>query len=135
MSRPAQSYEDLVDEAIVWAAREPLLRALWIEGQSLGNLRRPYGTLDLHVAADEPDFAALVARTSAWLSTQGAALLGESEVVRKARELEGRLKDQAFTVTVEQACFLAKRPRAHVVPLLDKTGHLTHVMDFSKHGG
>ena len=130
MSRSAESYEGLVDDAIGWAAREPLLRALWIEGRSLQDVRRPYKTLELHLAADEPDFLALAARIPRWLAELGADLLGESETVRRAREFKARLHDLAFTVIAEQTCFLAKRPRAHVTSLLDKTGHLTHVMDF-----
>ena len=139
-SRPAKpaahpSFDDLADRMVAWAVDEPRVRALWIEGASPAELRRPYGALRIHVASDEPQFPALVVELSSILArVLGAETLRVADTRRLAKELTLKAHGLDLTCIAEQSNLLAKRPRAHVAPLVDKTGHLTHVMDFSDRG-
>lgn len=126
------TFNDVADRLIDWAIGDERVRALWIEGDSLEEIRRPYRKLRLHVAADEPAFPALVAGLGAALEmAAGAKILRVGETTRLAKELTLRSGSLELTLIAEQTNLLAKRPRAEVAPLVDKTGHLTHVMDFS----
>lgn len=127
------SYEEIVDRMVEWAVREEKVRALWIEGDTLQDVRRPYETLRLHAAADEPLFPALLSDL-----TQSLDRITQAEVVqvtdtpRFAKKLLARGPGNLeFTLVLEQSNLLAKRPRCEVIPLVDKTGHLCHVLDFS----
>jgi hypothetical protein len=127
-----KSYDELADRFIDWATKEEKARALWIEGSTLKEVRRPYTKLRLHLAADEPLFPALVADLTRSIDRIiEAKVLKVSDTPRFAKELELRAGSLEFTVIVEQSNLLAKRPRNQVIPLVDKTGHLCHVMDFS----
>ena len=129
------SFDELADRMVAWAVEEPGVRALWIEGDSQADLRRPYRALRLHVAADEPQFPALVADLSSILArVLGAETRSVMDTRRLAKELILEAHGLALTLIAEQSNLLAKRPRAFVAPLVDKTGHLTHVMDFSDRG-
>ena len=123
---------EIADKLIDWAVNEPRVRALWIEGGQLADLRRPYRALRLHLAADEPVYAGLaqgIAEGLAYLPT--AKLVSAADTPRFTREFTFLAGDQMFTLIAEQSYLLAKRPRVEVIPLVDKTGHLTHVLDFS----
>lgn len=127
------TYEEVVDRAVAWAVGEPRIRALWLEGESLAEVRRPYSGARLHVAIDEPEFRDLLPALGAELARGlGAAALRVADTQRLAKEVTLRAGGLDFTVVAEQTCLLAKRPRAELVPLVDKTGHLPHVMDFSR---
>ena len=126
------SYNEIADRWIDWAAREEKVRALWIEGSTLKEVRRPYSKLCLHVVADEPLFPALLADlTDSIDRIVEAKVLRVTDTTRFAKELLAKTGSLEFTIIVEQSNLLAKRPRNEVVPLVDKTGHLCHVMDFS----
>ena len=130
---PASTFDGIADRLIDWAIQEERVRALWVEGGSLDEIRRPYRKLRLHVAADEPAFPGLVAGLPAALETAvGAKVLRVGDTPRLAKELSLRSGNLELTLVAEQTNLLAKRPRAEVAPLVDKTGHLTHVMDFSQ---
>lgn len=132
--------DDVADRCIDLAVTEDRVRALWAEADSPDEVRRPYSRLELHMATDEPDFPALVADVETLLARR---LLvensGVSDAERLAKQFDMRLGEKgdseanlALTLIVEQTSLLAKRPRAYAVTLVDKTGHLTHVMDFSR---
>ncbi|MBI4603007.1 MAG: hypothetical protein HY721_13700 [Planctomycetes bacterium] len=126
------TYDEISDRMVAWAVGEPDVRALWIEGAAIAQLRRPYRSLELHLAADEPAFPRVVAALSQGLPwIPGARVLAIAETRRFAKEIALEAQGLPFTLIAEQSYLLAKRPRAEVVPLIDKTGHVTHVMDFS----
>ena len=131
------TFEDFLDELVVFASDDARVRALWIEALERKALRRPYGGgVRVHAVADEPDFNDLV---DSWdeivgrIAPVNSPRWGDTE--RTARQLDGRLafdggeRETAFVL--ECSAFLAKRPRQAVVALVDKTGHLIHVMDFA----
>jgi len=126
------SYDTIVDRMMDWAIGNPVLRALWVEGSSIEEVRRPYRTLALHLAVDEPDFAATFQRIEALLERLlDARVLGVVDARCSAKEFRLTSGGLPWTLTVEKSSMLAKRPRAHVASLLCRTDHLTHVMDFS----
>jgi hypothetical protein len=130
------NHDELADLLLQWALEEPEIRALWIEGESLDGVRRPYRDLAAHIAADEPSYASLLDRTPQALETRlGARVVRMDDTPRFAKKLQVDTRGLPWTLIVEKTSLLAKRPRAHVVPLLDRTGHLTHVMDFSGRSG
>ncbi|HVR74498.1 MAG TPA: hypothetical protein VMT52_09210 [Planctomycetota bacterium] len=127
------THDEIADKLIDWATTHKAVRALWIEGADPRALRRPYGNLELHIAADEPDFPALLEEVSAGLPPlPGSRVLSVADTQRFAKELAVEAGGSRFLLIVEQTNLLAKRPRAEVVPFVDKTRHLTHVMDFSR---
>jgi hypothetical protein len=126
------SFDDIVDLIIDWAVDDERVKAFWIEADNLSELRRPYRNPRLHLSADEPSHPSLVAELSNGLaSIPGLKVRGISETPRFATQIDMEAGALAFTIVAEQSNLLAKRQRAEVVPLIDKTGHLTHVMDFS----
>jgi hypothetical protein len=126
------THDEIADKLIDWATAHRAVRALWIEGGDPRALRRPYGKLELHIAADEPDFPGLLEEVRAGLpSLAGSRVLSVTDTHRFAKELAVEAGGLRFVLIVEQTNLLAKRPRAEVVPFVDKTRHLTHVMDFS----
>jgi hypothetical protein len=131
------TYDDIVDRVLRWALDVPSVRALWLESNSPAGVRRPYAAIELHLAADEPDFACLLGELPGALeSLLGVRLLDIRDAPRFARELELESRgirgdNMPWTLIVERTSMLAKRRRICVAPLLDKTNHLTHVMDFS----
>ncbi len=125
-------HDGIADRLLEWSLGEPTVRALWIEGGTLPDVRRPYRQLEAHLGADEPDVSTVVDKLPGALKEiLGAELVGTADVPRLAKELRFSKGDLAWSVIVERTSMLAKRPRARVVALLDRTGHLTHVMDFS----
>ncbi len=134
------NYDEVADRSIDLALGESRVRALWAEADALADLRRPYRKLELHLAADEPDFPGLVTDLESLLASRFLLQSdGVSDTERLAKQFDLRLGEPgaeraelSLTIILEQTSLLAKRPRAHVVPLLDKTNHLTHVMDFSR---
>lgn len=139
MSKPASFHDELVDRLVALAIENPQVRALWVEAESMRELRRPYGKVTIHAMASEPDFQSL---TGQWMDLLSKAVQVRTsswrDTVRNARQLEAELSLEGFprpekaTFVIECAAFLAKRPRRAVVALVDKTGHLLHVMDFSR---
>ncbi len=126
--------DEIADQWIDWAVSEPRVRALWIEAEDVKLLRRPYASLRMHLAAEEPDYPSLLvdlSRSTVKLAIPGLRVASVTDTPRFAKELKLGARDRVFTLIAEQSYLLAKRPRAEVVPLVDKTGHLTHVLDFS----
>jgi hypothetical protein len=109
-----------------------------LEADDARSLRRPYGEVTVHAAADEPDFLPLVAAWEGILAgLADTARPVWTDTVRNARQLEidasGRTgKAERLRFVIECSAFLAKRRRRAVVALVDKTHHLLHVMDFSR---
>jgi hypothetical protein len=125
-------FDNLVDIIIAWVVDEARVRAFWIEAESLSELRRPYNNPRLHLCANEPSYPLLEAELSTGLAAiPGVKVREVSETARLAKQVDMEAAGLAFTIVLEQSHLLAKRQRAEVVPLVDKTGHLTHVMDFS----
>jgi hypothetical protein len=132
----AEIYGELVDRLLAAAGADPRVKALWLEGDSPADLRRPYRMLEVHLAADEPDFAPVVAGIESLVGGGGPVADAQwADVPRFARELRCTLDGAPVTVIVEKSSLLAKRPRAAVAALADRTGHLYHVLDFSKSRG
>jgi hypothetical protein len=152
------TYDDIADLLIEITVADPRIRAIWIESDARARLRRPYPSLEVHFAADEPVFPALVADIERLLgehlrvesrgvtdtrryAKQLDLLVGPKQAAQGPQVPQARRSPQPsgaelpLTLIVEQSCYLAKRPRAWVVPLHDKTGHLYHVMDFSARAG
>jgi hypothetical protein len=133
-------YVELVDRLVDPVVADTRVRALWIEGESPRALRRPFGRVAIHLVADEPDFPALTGALEGLLARAGVELANPrwSDTRRHARQLDARAALDAggvrlagdVTIIVECSAFLAKRPRRADFPIVDKTGHLTHVMDF-----
>ena len=108
------------------------VRALWSEGAALSDVRRPYQSLDVHVCADEPRFPVLLeALAPALNKSVNGEVVDVTDTERFAKCHRVRVDGNEFTVIVEQSNLLAKRPRAEVIPLVDKTMHLPHVLDYS----
>jgi hypothetical protein len=133
------SYDEIADRLIEIAVDDERIRAIWVEADERQRIRRPYAQLEAHLAADEPIFPGLVDDLERLL---GEKLVVEvravSDTQRLAKQFDLRIGRKSHggetlpvTVIVEQSCYLAKRPRAWVVTLHDKTAHLCHVMDFS----
>ncbi len=132
----APSFDAIADGLIRWAVEEPAVKALWVEGASAREIRRPYSRLDLHIAVDEPDFDPVLAELPALLAELFQARCAAIEdVPRFAKELrlewEGGAHGSSVRVTLERTSLLAKRPRAYVAALFDRTAHLPHVLDYS----
>jgi hypothetical protein len=126
-------YGDAVERLIAQAAGDPRIRAVWLESAVREELRRPWRRIEVHLAADEPDFEALLADLPRLLAGSAPLTAVEwSEVPRFAREMKALLEGAPVTVVLEKSSLLAKRPRAAVSALVDKTGHLYHVMDFRR---
>lgn len=131
---------ELVDRLVVVAIDDSRIQGLWIEGDNQKSLRRPFDKATIHAMANEPDFQPLVDGWEELITSTGCALENSvwSDTRRNARQLVAKISigdDSSDSIKVtfvlECAAFLAKRPRKAVVPLVDKTNHLTHVMDFS----
>jgi len=129
----AAAYAALVDRLVEAARNDPRIKALWLEGSSPATLRPPYASVEAHIAVDEPDFDEAVRGLEAVVGG-GRAPAGVrwADVPRFARELTCLLDGFPVTTVVEKTSLLPKRPRAAVASLVDRTGHLYHVMDFSK---
>lgn len=142
MSDETTLHTELVDGLLPLVIDDDRVRALWIEAPRLDVARRPYGVVTIHAVADEPDFPSLV---DTWEERIGRVATLEnaawSDTTPNARQLDATLELEKRSLrgpvcfVLECSAFLAKRPRQVVVPLLDKTGHLTHVMDFSRSTG
>jgi hypothetical protein len=125
-------YRAAVDRIVAGATADPRIKAVWLEGKDGADLRPPYRRLEVHLAADDPDFAAVLEKLEGLVAGPSRLeVAGRTEVPRFARQIEGRLDGAPLTVVLEKSPLLAKRPRAAVACLLDRTGHLYHVMDFS----
>ena len=126
-------YDDIVDSMLQWAIDHPRVNALWVEGDSSTEVRRPYPALRLHVATDEPSFEALLQELPSAIEKQceGSRLGGTEDVPRSAKQLDLLSGALQWTLVLERTSLLAKRPRSHVACLFDRTGHVTEVMDFS----
>jgi hypothetical protein len=125
-------YGALVDRIVAGAAADPRIKAVWLEASDRADLRPPYRRLEVHLAAEEPDFAAILEGLDRLVAgPTRLEVTGRAEVPRFARQIEGRIEGAPVTVVLEKSPLLAKRPRAAVACLLDRTGHLYHVMDFS----
>lgn len=143
-------YDAIVDTFVEWAVGEPRARALWLEGRSPAEIRRPYRSLELHVAADEPDLEALAMELpKVTLERTDAQLVEMRDAGRRARDFRfrhetaaaapggdgpPRIEETRWSIVLEATSMLAKRPRAYVATLVDRTQHLAHVMDFSLRG-
>lgn len=126
------TFDDIVDRLVDWATEKEILRALWLEGESLTAVRRPYPGLEVHLCADEPAYPQLFAALEDDLkSVVGANVVEVADTQRFAKWLDCQIGDLKFAVIAEQSHLLAKRPRAEVIPLVDKTGHLPHVLNYS----
>ena len=124
--------DDIADRLVSWAVSEPALRALWVEGSVPRDVRRPYEAPTFHVAVDEPDFAAMVDGMGPTLDRLvGGKVLSVADVPRFAKELGVEVEGRGLRLVIERTSMLAKRPRAHVATLFDRTGHLAHVLDYS----
>jgi len=131
---------ELANRLVDIVIEDPRIQALWIEADSQQALRRPFGPVTIHAVASEPDFPALVGAVEEILIQTGAEVENPrwSDTPRHARQLDaevalevdGNRLVEGVTLVIECAAFLAKRPRRAVVPLVDKTTHLTHVMSF-----
>lgn len=129
-------WDALADRLVSWAIAEPRVRAVWVEGASAREVRRPYPHLDAHVAADEPEFDGVFDELRGAVErVLGARLAGIEDVPRFAKELRLEWGDPPAAasgrVVLERTSLLAKRPRAHAAILFDRTGHVPHVMDTS----
>ena len=128
----ASIYGDLVDRVVAGAAADRRIKAVWLEAADRADLRPPYRRLEVHLAADDPDFAAVLEDLEGLVAGPSRLeVTARAEVPRFARQIEGRIGGAPVTVILEKSPLLAKRPRAAVACLLDRTGHLYHVMDFS----
>ena len=135
-------YVELVDRLVDAVIDDDRVRALWIESETPKELRRPFGRVTVHLDADEPDFPGLVGDLENILAGASARVSAPrwSDTTRNARQLDASIELQTdegrhqgnVTFVVECSAFLAKRPRKAIVPLVDKTTQLTHVMDFSR---
>lgn len=135
-------YVELVDRLVDAVIEDDRARALWIEGETLQQLRRPFGRVRVHLDADEPAFPELVEGLENLLSGISVKVSAPrwSDTIRNARQLDASIEIQTdgdplqgeITFVVECSAFLAKRRRKAVLPIVDKTTHLTHVMDFSR---
>ena len=56
MSSRSFDYDSIADQFIALVVEDNRIRALWAEAHELSALRRPYTTLELHLATDEPFF-------------------------------------------------------------------------------
>jgi hypothetical protein len=133
--RSSEIYGKAVDRLVSRVTADQRVRALWLEGDSLKEVRRPYRRLEAHLACDEPDFPAVLADMESLIAPpESLAAQRWSDTPRFARKLEALLEGLPIAVVIEKTSLLAKRPRSAVLPLVDKTGHLCHVMDFSRAG-
>ncbi len=113
---------------------DPRVKALWLEGETPPALRDPRPPLDLHVAAEEPDFESVFAGHEALLAAAGPVESHRDGPAHPdARECRARIAGLGEVVlTVERMSLLSKRPRAAVTPLVDRSGKLRFVLDYSK---
>ncbi len=127
-----EALDEIVDSLVDWAVEHELVRALWIEAASLAGIRRPYKTLEMHLCADEPEYPQVIRGLPEELErVVGAKILSRRDTERLAQEFSLSTTALEWTLIAEQSNLLAKRPRAEVVPLVDKTGHLPHVLNYS----
>jgi hypothetical protein len=128
--------DDLCDRLLAWTLKDPRIDGLWIEGATREEVRRPYLALEAHVAVSEPRFDAVIADLPGIVEASlGARLVTTADVQKFAKEFRFAAGDRGFSVIAERSSLLGKRPRAWVSTLLDRTGQLTCVMDFSLRQG
>jgi len=110
---------------------EPRIEAVWVEGEPAGARPRLKSPLELHVAAPEPVFDAVVrdlprlvgSRIEAKFSAPGPS------------DFEGRTFDVEtasgvlIRLTVERTALVGKRPRRAILPQMDRTGLLRYAVD------
>lgn len=126
------SLDTVVDDVVQWALSREDVRAVWIEGHHRASVRRPYEDIELHIAVDEPDFNTVLDALSKSPEGMAGSVVGDvSETHCRALQLQLEAHGVKWTLILERTSMLAKRPRAYVATLLDRTGHLTHVMDTS----
>ena len=124
--------EKIVDGMVRWAISEMDVQAIWLEGSLPVDIRRPYETLDVHVAVDEPCFSRILTTLPSVLADlTGASIEEATDTPCRAKLLRVTDSGASWPLILERTSMLAKRPRAHVATLLDRTGHLTQVMDTS----
>ena len=129
------NHDDIVDHLVTWVASDDRVRALWLEANRPAALRRPYGGLDIHLSVDEPQYPEVLAELTAGLAClPGSQVKNVEDTDRFAKCLQVEVEALRFTLIAEQSHLLAKRPRAEVTPLVDKTLHLPHVLDYSLRG-
>ncbi len=128
----AEARAHALDRLLAAAGSDARIRALWLEAPSRAELRRPFRRLEVHLATDEPDFDAVLAGLEAILAGPSRLeSVRRSDVPRFARQIDAVVDGASIAVVVERTSLIPKRPRAAVATLLDRTGHLPHVMDFS----
>ena len=134
MPAVADLQQDVLNRFVAAAVADDRVKACWTEGKTPEGCLPPFpGPIDLHVATSDPLFDALAADHAAWLAAGGKVVAhrdADAPVFARAceAELEGGVK---VALTIERLSLIPKRPRAHVAPLVDKTGQVRYVMDFS----
>lgn len=134
MPAVADLQQEVLNRLVAAAVADERVKACWSEGETPGACLPPFaGPIDLHIATSDPLFDALSADHAAWLGAGGKVLShrdADAPVFARAcaAELEGGVK---VALTIERLSLVPKRPRAHVAPLVDKTGQVRYVMDFS----
>jgi hypothetical protein len=127
--------QEVLNRLVAAAVADDRVKACWSEGDSARGCLPPFaGPIDLHIATSDPLFDALTADHAAWLAAGGKVVShrdADAPVFARAceAELEGGVK---VALTIERLSLIPKRPRAHVAPLVDKTGQVRYVMDYSK---
>jgi len=115
------------------AEADARVKACWLEGPTPRAIREFDGPVDLHVGVEDPDFDAFVDELEPFLAA-GAPVRSHAdgpappEAWATVATLDGV---GAVTCTLERMSLVAKRPRAAVQPLFDRSGHLRHVLDYS----
>lgn len=135
MPSMAESQQTFLARVTDAAVADDRVFACWTEGDSPQACFPPFaGAVDLHIGTPEPFFEALAADHVKLLSAGGKVVAHrDADAPVNARtcaaEMEGGLW---VALTIERLSLLAKRPRAFIAPLVDKTQQLRYVMDYSK---
>ena len=132
---PTVELMTVVDGLIPLALKDPRICILWLEGDSLEQVRRPYERLDLRMAAMDPDFDPLYGdRQTIFERIAPGAMIEEEPVEFEGRRAQVTLPSGTrFRVTFERMSLLGKKGRAEVAPLVDKTGQFRFVLHRDGH--
>lgn len=133
MTTPTEAYRAATAILVRLAGETEEIRMLWLEGPDRAALCLPPERLEAHLATDDPRFAGLFAGHARILEALGAAAHEDSDAPCAGKLCRASLAGgHPFELVFERLSLLAKRPRAAVKPLVDKTGHLRHVLDYGR---
>lgn len=133
MSEESREFTRIVDSLIPLVEIDPRIWVIWVEGDRLEDVRRPYAALDLRLGVMDPDFQAVRLAIPDLVASAGRARVAsdprEIPFDGVAWRAESLGSGRAFDLTLERMSLVGKKPRAFVTPIVDRTGRFRAVLN------